>query len=75
MIVFQHGNLKDCGMKIVKFNVSCLKQDKITYTDRTIVNIYIVYELKSTLKYNENITLENCLFGTVKLIKNTEINK
>ena len=35
----------------VKFNGSCLKQDKITYTHGTIVNIYIVYELSSNLNY------------------------
>ena len=29
----------------VKFTGSCLKQDKITYTHKKIVNIYIVYEL------------------------------
>ena len=46
----------------VKFNGSCLKQDKITYTYGTIVNIYIVYELSSNLTYNENITLENYFF-------------
>ena len=34
------------GNKIkVKFDGSCLKQDKITFTHGTIVNIYIVYEL------------------------------
>ena len=33
----------------VEFNGICLKKDKITYTDRTIVNKYIVYELSSTL--------------------------
>ena len=27
----------------VKFNGNCLKQDKITYTHGTLVNIYIVY--------------------------------
>ena len=52
-----------------------LKKDKITYTDGTIVNIYIVYELSSTLNYNENVTLENCLFGTAKLAKNDGISK
>ena len=40
-----------------------------------MVNIYIVYDLKSTLNYNENITLENCLFGAIKLTKNADINK
>ena len=29
----------------VKFNGSCLKQSKITYTHKKIVNIYIVYEI------------------------------
>ena len=29
----------------VKFNGSCLKQDKIIYSHGTIVNIYIVYEI------------------------------
>ena len=35
------------GAKVrVKFNGSCLRQDKITYTHVKIVNIYIVYESK-----------------------------
>ena len=39
------------GNKIrVKFNGSCLKQDKITYAYGKIVNIYIVYEINK--KYN-----------------------
>ena len=29
----------------VKFTGSCLKQSKITYTHKKVVNIYIVYEL------------------------------
>ena len=38
------------GNKIrVKFDGSCLKQDKITYTHGTIVIVYIVYELSSNL--------------------------
>ena len=53
------------GNKIrVKFVGSCLEQEKITYTDETIVSIYIVYELNSTLNYFDP-TLENCLFGAV----------
>ena len=36
------------GSKIrVKFNGSCLKQDKIKYNQGEIVNIYIVYENKN----------------------------
>ena len=51
----------------VKFNESCLKQDKITFNYGKMVNIYIFYALKSTLNYDENINLENCLFGAVKI--------
>ena len=43
----------------VKFNGSCLKQDKITYTRGTIVNIYIVYKLSSN-RNNFDFSLENC---------------
>ena len=43
----------------VKLNRSCLKQDNITFNHGKIVNIYIVYDLNSTLNYNDDITLEN----------------
>ena len=58
----------------VKFNGSCLKQDKITLNHRKIVNIYTVYDLKSTLN-NFDLTLQNCLFGAVKFTKNSDIDK
>ena len=58
----------------VKFNGSCVKQDKITYTHRKIVNIYIVYKLSSNLN-NFDLTLESCLFGAVRLTKNADIDK
>ena len=37
--------LSHFGKIRLKFDGSYLKQDKITFTHRTIVNIYIVYEL------------------------------
>ena len=44
--------LKYVGNKIrVKFEESCLKQDKITYAHGAIVNIYNVYEFIPTLNY------------------------
>ena len=46
----------------VKFNRSCLKQDKITYTHGATVIKYIVYELSLNLNYNKNVTLENRSF-------------
>ena len=58
----------------VKFDGSCLKQDKITYTHGTIVNIYIVYEFLTTIG-DFNFTLKSCLFGAVKLNKNSDIDK
>ena len=58
----------------VKFSGSCLKQDKITCNQGKIVNMYNVYALKSTLNYDEDITLENCLFGAVKITKNADAN-
>ena len=43
------------GHKIrLEFNGSCLKQNKLTYTHRIIVNIYIVYEISiSDSNYND----------------------
>ena len=62
-------------MYYVKSNGSCLKEDKITFNHGETVNIYIVYALKSTLNYDEDITLENYLFGAVKLTKSADISK
>ena len=65
------------GNKIrVKFNGSCLKQtNKLTYTHKTIGNIYIVYELGAFSSNNNDPTLKNCLFGAVTLTKNADIDK
>ena len=52
------------GTKIrVKFDGSCLKQDKVTYNHGKIVNIYIVYEISKNDRISTYLTLENCLFG------------
>ena len=55
----------------VKFNGSCLKQDKITFNHAKILNIYVVYGLKSNLN-NFGPNIENCLFGTFKFLKNND---
>ena len=59
----------------VRFIGSCLKQEKIRYSQGKTVNIYIVYEINR----NENTTssdptLENCVFGTFSLNKNADID-
>ena len=59
----------------VKFNGSCLKQDKITFSHGKAVNIYIVHALKSTLNHDEDITLKNCFSDAVKRTKNADIIK
>ena len=64
------------GTKIrVKFNGSCLKQDKVKYSRGKVVNIYIVYEISKNYSISTYPTLENCLFGAVSLTKNADIDK
>ena len=59
----------------VKFTKSCLKQPKVTHTHKTIVNIYIVYELGASISNDNDPTLKNCLFGAVTLTRNADIDK
>ena len=59
----------------VKFIGGYLKHPKVSYTHKTIVNIYIVYELGASSSNNNDPTLKNCLFGAVTLTKNTDIDK
>ena len=65
------------GNKIrVKINGSCLKQsNKLTYSHKTIVKIYIVYELGASTSNDNDPTLKNCLFGVLILSKNGDIDK
>ena len=58
-----------------KFTGSCLKQDKITFNDGKVVNIYIVYELSASNSRDNNPTIKNCLFGAVNLTKNADMDK
>ena len=58
----------------VKFSGSCLKQDKATFNHAKTVGIYTVYNLKSTFN-NFDPTLQNPLFGAVKLTKISYIDE
>ena len=60
----------------VKFTRSCVKQsNKLTYTHKKVLNIYIVYELgASSSNVNDTIT-KLFLFGAVTLTKNADIDK
>ena len=53
----------------VEFKVDCLKQEKISVDDGKVVSIYIVYEINKNVNMNSYISLENYLFGAVKLTK------
>ena len=64
------------GNKIrLKFNGDCLKQPKLSYTHGKTVNICIAYELGASSSHSDNPTLENYLFGEVRLTKNVDIDK
>ena len=59
----------------LEFKESCLKQDKISFNHGKIVNIYIVYEINKNFNISSYPTLENCLFGAVKLTKHPDIDQ
>ena len=59
----------------VRFTRSCSKQPKFTHTHKTIVNIYIAYELGASTSNDNDPTLKNCFFGAVTLTKNADIDK
>ena len=66
--VYENARIK------VRFNGDLLRQNQVTYNHGPVVNIYIVYEITPDTK-TSNITLENCLFGAIKLTKNSDIDK
>ena len=62
------------GSKVkLKFNESCLKQGKITFTHGTLGKVYIVYEINQNYNISSYPTQENCYFSAVKLTKNINI--
>ena len=62
-----------CIKSRVKIDGSCLKQENVTFTHKTIVNVYIVYKINSW-PYNRG-ALRNSLFGAVKLTKYADPDK
>ena len=60
----------------VKFNGGCLEQDHPTLVFHNgIINLYIVYEITHNFNASSYPTLENYLFGMVKLTKSADIDK
>ena len=59
----------------IKFNGSFLNRFPPTILHGNIVNIYIVYGIISNCNNSKYPTIENGLFGSVKLTKNADIEK
>ena len=52
-----------------------MKQDKVTFNQRKVVNIYTVHEISKSINICDYPTLEFCLFGAVTLTKNADIGR
>ena len=89
-VTFITRNLKDCLMNeliLLRHLIMELlhtyyydtnkirNQDQGTFLHGGIVNIYIVYEITDNFNVSSYPTHENCLFGSAKLTKNTDIAK
>ena len=56
-----------------EFKVSCLKQDKLSFTLRNVVNLFIIYVLDTwSQDLNADFILKDCLFGAFELNENAE---
>ena len=70
-----HMDNYDMSKFRIKFNGSFLNRFPPTILHGDIANIYIVYKITSDYSSVSYPTLENCLFGSVKLTKNADIDK
>ena len=60
----------------IKFDAEGLKQDKVTFNHKIVVNTYIVSQINLwSSKQSASFTLGNILFGAVKLTKNANFDK
>ena len=69
-------NIKNTnGQLYVSFNGSYFKQDPITISNN-VINIYCVYQLDPiSSTRNTDYTIQNALFGDMKITKNTDSSK
>ena len=59
----------------VKFDGNYLKQDKVTFNQRKIVNIYIVYEITKNNPISSSYPIiQNSLFGENGVIKGSSLD-
>ena len=63
------------SLQAIDFNERCLIKSNISIPKK-VINQYISYTLGTQLRnFNRDFTLSNCLFGSVKLTKNTYLDK
>ena len=50
----------------LKFEGNCLKQDKVSFAQRNMVNIFVVYEVNTwSRNLKADLTFKGCLLGAV----------
>ena len=59
----------------VKFDGGCLNQDPRSLFLGGIVNVYVVYGISKNINISDYPKVENCLFGAIKLAKNSTFDK
>ena len=71
----RNPSLNDVGTKArIECKEDWLKLDKISFDYGKVVSIYIVYEINKNVNISSYPTLENCLFGAVKLTKHIDFD-
>ena len=60
----------------LKFEKSCLKEDKEPFSPKNVINLFIDYELDIWSKsLDTEFSLKDCLFGAVRITKNVDPDK
>ena len=67
--------INENGELNISFSGNLLKQTKVADNHGRIINIYIVYKQQKRSNDNADMTLENCLFGPVKITKDVDTSK
>ena len=63
------------GLPDINFNGHCLIKNNISIPKK-VINLYISYTVGNQLRnLNTDFALGNCLFGSVKLTKNSDLDK
>ena len=69
--------LENYGRMSVKFNGNYFAQNNVLYpNNNNVINIYIVYNVDTINNTrNADYTIQNAIFGAVKVTKNSDISK